>query len=112
MPYCLSSFVTLRCHFEGYLHCLKNLGDESGIKQTPSRMRYLMRLNHCVANDGWEIDLMVVKNSINEVGSVICQHTPIDGREYVVGKDAVEDLDNGPTLLVRQTIGPVYKLLA
>lgn len=53
-----------------------------------------------MAKDGWNVHLLIIEDVIDEVGNVIHQHTPINGREYVVREDAVEDLHNRPTLLV------------
>lgn len=68
--------------------------------------------NHSVAQDGWEVDLYIVEDPINEIGGVIHQHTLICGRKYVVSEYSVKNLDNGPTLLVRKSVGPVEELLA
>lgn len=63
-------------------------------------MGRLMRPHHRVAKDGYKVNMLNVKDAINEVSGVVCQHTSIGGREYVVHEDAVGDLHNRPTLLV------------
>lgn len=105
-------FSTLRCHFKGHLCFLENVGDNHGIWKAPSRMGRLVRPKHRMVNDGWKVDLLIVEDAYDEVGGVIHQHIPIDGREYVVCEDVVDDLHNRLTLLVRQTIGLVYELPA
>lgn len=71
MPYNLSGFTTLRCHFEGYLSCLEKLSDESGIRKTHNRVCRLVHPNHHMTQDGWEVDWLVVEEPINEIGSVV-----------------------------------------
>lgn len=45
--------------------------------------------DHSVAQDGWKVDWGIIEDPVDEIGGVICQHTPICGKKYVVCKNSM-----------------------
>lgn len=69
-----------------------------------------MHPNHHIAYDGGKINPLRVEDDIYKVSNVVSETTRVGGRENVVAKNLVEDLDYRPTILVGKLLEPDGKM--